>query len=505
MSRWIASFCVTVLVAAGVAVAQMPESDGDLWLAILWAAWILAVVWALTRPSFSLLFAAIMAAMLLFVIIPATTAQLSGATMIAGNDYRAGVPRALKIAALAQCGMLAGAVAARTLWRFPRFTKTFPELSPSRLDRAAWRSVSVGVLAVIALSVLGGASLRSFFVYTTSSGYGTFAREMTGYLGYLVALQGFCGLALILLPLRLSCTGSSRWPVLFWAALAAFVLLGGGQRGRFFAAMFAASLIWLKTSKRSLPPRRLAVAGVLAVIIIGGLIGVARGAAGTRHVTVGSVVTASVSANNLFLPVASLAITVPSQLPYLDGTSYLETAAFLVPRALWNNKPGGSIVRVVEALDPGNSGIAFPEFGEMYANFGLPGLVIGSLLLGVLIELISRRFARSTSIRESVFIAVCGAILLDVFTRGDVAPMLVGFTGLLFATALVRSRRSPVLVATRLPGASKSHGPNVDAGPGQTIRQHDRCLDHHTTDQKEREASLCSSKHVPYTSQPPAP
>jgi oligosaccharide repeat unit polymerase len=455
MSRWIAGSCITVLVVTGIAVTQLPASAGDLWLTILWTAWILAVVWALTRPSFSLLFAAIMAAMLLFVVIPATGTQISGITTIAGNDYQAGVVRALEIAALAQCGMLAGAVVARMVWPVPLFIKTFPELSPSRLDRAAWRWVSVAVLAVIALSALGGASLRSFFVYTTSSGYGTFASQTTGQFGYLVALQGAAGVAVALLPLRLSCRGSSRWPALLCGASATFVLLGEGQRGRFFVPLFAASLIWMKTSKKSLPPRRMAVIGVLVLIIIGGLVGVARGAAGSRHVAVSSVVTTSFGpGNNLFLPMAGLASTVPRQLPYLDGSSYLEIADFLVPRGLWSGKPEGAIARVITAIDPGNSGLAFPEFGEMYANFGLPGVMIGSFLLGTLIELLSRRFARSTSIRESVFTVTCAAVLLELFTRGAFAPMLTDFAGLLLATALVCRRCSPVLVAARPPDAS---------------------------------------------------
>ena len=60
MSRWIAGFCVVALVGAGIALAivQVSATAGDSWLAILWAAWVVAVVWALTRPSFSLLFAA---------------------------------------------------------------------------------------------------------------------------------------------------------------------------------------------------------------------------------------------------------------------------------------------------------------------------------------------------------------------------------------------------------------------------------------------------------------
>jgi oligosaccharide repeat unit polymerase len=458
MSRWIAVFCVVVLVGAGISIVQIPGTAGDSWLTILWAAWVIAVVWALTRPSFSLLFATIMAAMLLFVIIPATDAQLYGFTTIAGHDYSAGVVRALKIAALAQCATLAGAVVARTLWPVPGLTKLLPRLSPSRLDKAARWTVYVGVLAVIASSVLGGASLRDFFVYTTAGGYGTFARETTGYLGYLVALQGAAGLAVVLLSLRLGCGGSNRSQALLFAALAALVLIGGGERGRFFVAAFAAVLIWLKTSKRRLHPRRLVVAAVLMLIVVGGLLGVGREAVGSRQLTVGNVVQASVGGNDLFLPLAGLASTVPGQVSYLDGTSYLETAAFLVPRGVWSGKPQGAIANVTAVMDPGHSGLAFPEFGEMYANFGLPGVIIGSLLFGALIELLSRRFSCSTSIQESVFTAVCGAVLLDLFTRGAIAPLLTSFAGLLVATALVCRRRSAVLAAVPAPVPSGSLG-----------------------------------------------
>jgi oligosaccharide repeat unit polymerase len=446
MSRWIAAFCVAVVVGTAIAVAQMPASAGDSWLAILWAAWIVAVLWALTRRSFSLLFAAVMAAMLLFVILPATDALLSGVATIGVDDYQAGVARALEIAALAQCGMLAGAVAARTLWPVPRLIKLFPQLSPSHLDKAARWSVYASVLAVIAFSFLGGASLRSFFTYTTTNGYGTFARTVTGNLGYLVAVQGAAGLALVLLPLRWGCRGSSRWPSLCCAIAATFLLLGEGQRARFFVPVFAAGLVWLKTSKRKLPPRRVAAVGGLVLIAVGGLIGVARGAAGSRQVTLEAVVAQPFgSGNDLFLPLAGLAETVPAQLPYLHGTSYLEAATFLVPRGLWRGKPEGAIANVTAAFDPGNSGLAFPEFGEMYANFGLPGVVVGSLLLGAIIELLSRRFARSISIRESVFTAVCGAVVLIIFVRGAIAPMLISFAGLLALTALICRRRSRVL------------------------------------------------------------
>jgi hypothetical protein len=109
-------------------------------------------------------------------------------------------------------------------------------------------------------------------------------------------------------------------------------------------------------------------------------------------------------------------------------------------------------------MDPSNSGLAFPEFGEMYANFGLSGVVFGSLLFGAFIELLWRRLARSTSIRESVFTAVCGATLLDLFTRGAFAPMLTSIAGLLVVTALICRRRSSVLTTASPPVLSQLSG-----------------------------------------------
>ena len=353
--------------------------------------------------------------------------------------------------------MLAGALAARTLWPIPRFSRLSLQLSSSHLDRTARRSVFVSICAILAFSVLGGASLRDFFAYTTSIGYGAFSSGITGHLAFLLTIQCIAGLTLVLLPLRLGSSDSSRWwgPV-FFAFLATFLLLGGGQRLRFFVPAIAAGLIWLKTSKRGLRPRRVAAVGALALVLLGALVGVARGAADSRNVTIGAVLAEPFgSGNDLFLPVAGLASTIPGQLPYLNGSSYLQIAAFAIPRTLWKDKPQSAISNVTEVLDPGNSGLAFPEFGEMYANFGLPGVIIGSLILGALVELLTRRLARSESIQESVFTSVCGAILLALFIRGSIAPMITTFLGLLVATALICRRGSPVLATVRVPVPSE--------------------------------------------------
>jgi len=474
MSWRIAGFCLMVLIVVSIVLTRITASTGNLWLAVLCGTWLTSVIWALTRRSFSLLFTAIMVAMLIFVIMPATYAQLFGSTTIAGNDYSAGVVRALEIAAFAQCGMLVGAVGARTLWPVPPLVRLLPELSASRLDKAARWSVCGGILAVASLSALGGAGLSNFFVYATSGGYGTFASKTTGYFGYLVALQGLASLALVLLPLRLGSFSTRRWPALLVAALATLVLLGGGQRSRFFVPVFAAGLVWLKTARKPLPSRRLIVVGILIFIIISGVIGATRGTTASRKITQQSVLTASVgSSGDLFLPLAGLTTIVPTEIPYLHGTSYGQFFVFLVPRTLWHGKPKGAISDVTVVMDPGNSGLAFPEFGEMYANFGLPGVIIGSLLLGMLIELLSRRLAQTESVREAVMTAALSAVLIDIFVRGAVAPMLMSFAGLLLATALICRRKSLVLgnARTRLPQST----PESAEGPVVRSKKIDPC------------------------------
>lgn len=454
MSRWSMGALIVLLIAINIALTKVAVPTGGFWLTVLWGAWAVTAVWTLTRPSFSLLFAAITFAMLLFVVIPATAAQLYGQTTIAGNDYSAGLNSAYEISALAQCGMLIGAIGARAFRPMPHFSRIAPKLSARQLDRASWLAVTAGIAAVVAFSALGGASLRDFFVYTTAGGYGTFTEEATGNLSFLGVIQCVSGLAIVLIPLRIGAGSSGSWrnPVMI-TLLATAVLLGGGQRSMFFVPAIAAGFIWLKTSKKNIPQRRAAIIGAIILILFGGVIGIARGAADSRNFTTNSVLSRPFeSGNNLFLPVAGLAIVVPHEAPYLHGSSYLQVLLFPIPRGLWHNKPNSDISTITDMMDSAKSGLAFPEFGEMYANFGMPGVIIGSALFGIVVELLARRFARSTSVRESVFVAVVGAVIFELFARGAIAPMLATFLGLLLVVGVVCRRRSPVLAMTDVQG-----------------------------------------------------
>lgn len=461
MKRVVFETCAILLAGtAGLSVTLVSSSSDAFWLTVLWGAWVLTVAWSFTRPAFSLAFASITTAMLLFVILPATVAVRSGLTAIAGSNYGAGTTAALRMAALAQCALLCGAIVARTVCPRATFVRLRPTLSPARLDRATRAAVGVGMLGLLLFAVVARANVRDFFVFTTTTGYGAFSRSAAGtQIGYFSALQLVAGLAFVLVALRFtSAAPGARSIAVFLGLVSTLLLLGGGQRGRFLVPVLAAGLVWFKTTHRPIGPRRLAVIGALAMLLISAIVGVARGAAGQRTLSADNVIAAPFgSGSDLFSPLAGLAQTVPSQIPYLDGSSYLEIFVFPVPRFLWHAKPEGAISTVVQTFDPRDAGLAFPEFGEMYANFGLPGVVIGSLLLGLLVEWLWIRLARSPSLRESVLISVCFAVLLQLFVRGAIAPMLVSFGGLLIATLVVCMRGSRTLSSPPTPMPSVAH------------------------------------------------
>jgi len=106
----IATTCGIFLIIILALLAQRFNASGNSWLMTLWLAWLASLLWAFTRPSFSVIFTGLVLSMFIFIIVPATGAQLYGSTVLATHNYIAGVIPALKIAVVAQVAMLAGAM-----------------------------------------------------------------------------------------------------------------------------------------------------------------------------------------------------------------------------------------------------------------------------------------------------------------------------------------------------------------------------------------------------------
>ncbi len=94
--------------------------------------------------------------------------------------------------------------------------------------------------------------------------------------------------------------------------------------------------------------------------------------------------------------VSSLAVVVSNYealQPYeesfgLDNNIWKDTVTFLVPRMIWNEKPVASDTRKYSDLyfDYGENSFAITPMGDLLRNFGVPGVPIGMLILGILLR-----------------------------------------------------------------------------------------------------------------------
>jgi oligosaccharide repeat unit polymerase len=138
----------------------------------------------------------------------------------------------------------------------------------------------------------------------------------------------------------------------------------------------------------------------------------------------------------------------PSRSRFLIGYSLYGIAVNPIPRALWPQKPigFGRLASILYDRNPNSTlGLSLP--GELYANFGIPGCLVGMFLFGLLAVFVNEWYSR----RRGDAIALVIYILLIQYAwfavRGDMldAASPVLYQLLPFVTCLlllpVRSRR----------------------------------------------------------------
>ena len=88
----------------------------------------------------------------------------------------------------------------------------------------------------------------------------------------------------------------------------------------------------------------------------------------------------------------------PSQIPYCYGETYKTLAYTLIPRFLWPGKPrstqGQDWAHRYGFLDPSDYVTSFnlPWLPEMYINFGIPGVIMGMMALGLVFRYLRNKF-----------------------------------------------------------------------------------------------------------------
>jgi hypothetical protein len=198
-----------------------------------------------------------------------------------------------------------------------------------------------------------------------------------------------------LYALLVTIDGGTRASRLVLAAAAASTALAAvGTQLRMFAAFtFVSGIVLVLAIRR--PRRRHVVIGIAVAALGAFALGFAQQVREYTHVVstpdaihltaktpLWSSYVSDLSTFDHFVAVQEV---VPESVGYLGGSSIVEIPQAIVPRSLWPAKPLGFDHQVTELLYPGaDAGIPISIQGELYWNGGIPVIVVGCLVFGLL-------------------------------------------------------------------------------------------------------------------------
>ncbi len=127
---------------------------------------------------------------------------------------------------------------------------------------------------------------------------------------------------------------------------------------------------------------------------------------------------------NNALTLARVMDLTPSFVPYWGGDTYAPLLTHWIPRFLWANKPventGNQFGHRYGYLDPDDDETSYnlPWLVEMYANFGLPGVLVGMVIAGLVLSLIDRLLNPSTRDPATAILTTCTLLVIAIQESG---------------------------------------------------------------------------------------
>ena len=395
--------CVAVGIAATVPLSS-PGLATTLWVGVLFLVGMIFLLQpGLRRTPNPLQVAALIIAWL-GVGVPMLL-QRRGQTILAGVDYADSFPAAITTSAVA---LGAFAIALAFVKQAPYVQQSF---HPSRavMTGGPVLLLSAAALVALRLSVSGFNRLADPGLASAGDSY------TTGYLAY--APHYLASMALYILHREL------RRPIRRVAGacflLALVVLLLGATRYSLLMYAVAWAVLALWRRRRSVRITAFeALAGMTCVIIALGLLGNLRAGSGSASL---GVLDRAIQATEVFLPLAAT-VDYTSENGFLGGSSIAYLVAQPIPRVLWPSKPDPPLREFLGQVTDPREGRGFPIYGELYANFGYTGVVVGMGLLGLLSARLFRRWLRVRNSNPSAdVIAVLLLLLLGTaLVRGYV-------------------------------------------------------------------------------------
>lgn len=285
---------------------------------------------------------------------------------------------------------------------------------PPCYSNAAWIMLLLGAVGVALFIVKCGGILW------LRSDFDDFRINTRAGIGWLVLLSiVFTTYATIALFSYYLILKRLNWLACLVALLGVLLLLQFGNRAPGFEVVVCCGFIFCWHRWRKIPILLLFSGGVLIFVLLGVMQVVRQGISGDfLMVMLQSIWRPFVNIQNFDLIVNSF----PSRVDFLQGQSFLMDLAVLAPGYQANF---GSWLKDELGLDFTGGSVTVTHLGELYANFGILGVLAGSFLLGVALDLLSqysRRFYRDYTSYPLIFaIAItCKAIV----SSGFVSPVL---------------------------------------------------------------------------------
>lgn len=217
-----------------------------------------------------------------------------------------------------------------------------------------------------------------------------------------------------------------------------------GNRGPAFELIVLYGFIFIARMYGKIPIS-IIVSGVLSILIFLGLLGMLRQGKDMESM--------SIILNSLWRPFVNIQNIdiilnkVPSEIPFQYGKGFLTDLAVLAPGyqpnfATW--------IKEALGMTFSGGGLTITYHGDLYANFGYPGLYIGSFVWGAILSMISR-FCFPKNLNSLIYLALFSMSLKGVVSSGFIPPVLYNLLPILVVIVLYRSI-SLVLQTASKPG-----------------------------------------------------
>jgi hypothetical protein len=468
---FVAACLVGVSAGAAMLVVSLGLSTGTLEFLGLVTLFLGPALWRLHRNKFDLLDPVLWISATFFAIFVVRPAwrMLTGDFIYNGYDVRDGLHLALTVGAAGYVAILLGyllPIGARLSGAFPRMS---PQLYPSTV-LAYSLAISLAGGLLFALFILSSGGLEFFTAYVSSRSVGQSATfgESSAYLYY----APYLGIPALLLLIRCAPRNTR---LIYWGvavAPASLALLNAFGRGnRIWLLPLIGSLFLLYYLSRRRRPRLLtAVSVLLMVLVLFSAMRESRFAEQDRSLpqellsfmrSPHEAAISLVESGDLgMVDALSLEMTaVPSTMPFHHGAVATSVLARPIPSVLWPSKPIGPDRQINELLWPDRSADTsylptFSALGELYADSGFLGVILGMALVGVTLRTVVEVWKHNPESPIAQIILALALPLTVVYLRGNAADTIGRMLFLVLpvlAVPLIASIRNPVVRTATAP------------------------------------------------------